>query len=108
MVLGAAGLFVIRWRLNVLALGWPREKPFASWVPTDEARRLFWVSEYGATPVPTIKAFFNAILSGSDPIVLNSLADKAMDFIIEARKRALGKMRPLLNPWNPNHPAIAG
>jgi multidrug efflux pump subunit AcrB/outer membrane protein TolC len=43
--------------------------------------RTFRVSEYGATPVSTTKAPFNAILSGPDSIVLNSLADKAMDLL---------------------------
>lgn len=43
--------------------------------------RTFRVSEYGATPVSTTKAPFNAILSGPDPVVLNNLADKAMDLL---------------------------
>jgi len=43
--------------------------------------RTFQVSEYGATPVSTTKAPFNAILSGPDPVVLNNLADKAMDLL---------------------------
>jgi multidrug efflux pump subunit AcrB/outer membrane protein TolC len=43
--------------------------------------RTFRVSEYGATPVSTTKAPFNAILSGPDPFVLNNLADKAMDLL---------------------------
>jgi multidrug efflux pump subunit AcrB/outer membrane protein TolC len=40
--------------------------------------RTFRISEYGATPVATTKAPFNAILSGPDPRVLNLLADKAL------------------------------
>ncbi|WP_300667888.1 efflux RND transporter permease subunit [Desulfoluna sp.] len=43
--------------------------------------RTFRVSEYGATPVSTTRAPFDAILSGPDPIVLNRLADKAMDLL---------------------------
>lgn len=40
--------------------------------------RTFRISEYGATPVATTKAPFNAILSGPDPRVLSLLADKAL------------------------------
>ena len=36
------------------------------------------VSEYGATPVSTTKAAFNAILSGPDPLVLSRVADEAI------------------------------
>lgn len=41
--------------------------------------RTFRISEYGATPVSTTKAPFNAILSGPDPRVLSHLGDEAMD-----------------------------
>lgn len=40
--------------------------------------RTFRVSEYGATPVSTTKAPFDVILSGSDPEVLDRLADQAL------------------------------
>ncbi len=40
--------------------------------------RTFRIAEYGATPVATTKAPFNAILSGPDPRVLSHLADKAL------------------------------
>ena len=41
--------------------------------------RSFRVSEYGATPLSTTKAPLDIIISGEDPAVISSLADKCID-----------------------------
>ncbi len=60
---------------------WSIEKKWRKALQDLPGVRTFRISEYGATPVSTTKAPFNAILSGPDPLVLNSLADKTIDLL---------------------------
>jgi outer membrane protein TolC len=60
---------------------WEIEAKWRKALATLSGVRTFRIAEYGATPVATTKAPFNAILSGPDPLVLSHLADRVMDLL---------------------------
>jgi multidrug efflux pump subunit AcrB/outer membrane protein TolC len=69
----------------------------ASWreqLRTIPGVRSFRVSGYGATPVSTTKAPFNIVLSGPDPLVLDQLADAALQ-----RLRGIAGLTDLRRSW---------
>jgi multidrug efflux pump subunit AcrB/outer membrane protein TolC len=69
----------------------------ASWreqLRTIPGVRSFRVSGYGATPVSTTKAPFNIVISGPDPLVLDQLADSALQ-----RLRGVAGLTDLRRSW---------
>lgn len=73
---------------------WDIESKWREALRTTAGVRTFRVSEYGATPVSTTKAPFNMVLSGPDPLVLDTLADEALQ-----RLRSIPGLTDLRRSW---------
>jgi len=93
---------------------WDIEAGWREALRTVPGVRTFQVSEYGATPVSTTKAPFNVVISGPDPKVLSSLADKVLTRLRDTpglldlrRSWYLDKMEKKITP-NPRLAAFYG